>query len=214
MPSIETLLTFFGVAILLALTPGPDNIFVLIQSAQRGWKAGLAVVLGLCSGVVIHTMAVAFGLAAVIAASATAFSLIKIAGAAYLLWLAWGAWNAPVTTQDVPQGTAASQPRISLAGMWRRGLIMNLSNPKVLVFFLAFLPQFVDPQLSWSVPAQILLFGGLFGLSTLLVFGAIACFCGLFGQLLQKSARGQRLLNRAASIVFVGMALRLLTLRQ
>ena len=95
MPSLETLITFFGVSLLLGLTPGPDNLFVLVQSAQRGWRAGMAVVLGLCVGLVVHTAAVALGLAAVFAASAVAFTLLKWCGAAYLAYLAWGALRAP-----------------------------------------------------------------------------------------------------------------------
>lgn len=91
MPSIETLVAFFGVSVLLGLSPGPDNLFVLMQSAQRGWRAGMCVVLGLCGGLVVHTTAVALGLAAVFAASALAFTLLKFVGAAYLAWLAWGA---------------------------------------------------------------------------------------------------------------------------
>ena len=88
MPSYDTLLAFFGVSLLLALTPGPDNIFVLVQSAQRGWRAGMSVVVGLCLGLCVQTAAVALGLAAVFAASALAFTLLKWCGAAYLSWLA------------------------------------------------------------------------------------------------------------------------------
>ncbi len=88
MPTLETLIAFFGVAVILALTPGPDNIFVLLQSAQRGWRAGLAVVVGLCAGILVHTAAVALGLAALFAASAVAFTVLKFCGAAYLAYLA------------------------------------------------------------------------------------------------------------------------------
>ena len=91
MPSADTLIAFLGVSILLGLTPGPDNIFVLLQSAQRGWRAGMAVVVGLCCGLVVHTGAVALGLAAVFAASAVAFTVLKLLGAAYLAYLAWQA---------------------------------------------------------------------------------------------------------------------------
>ena len=96
MPSLQTALGFFVVSALLALSPGPDNVFVLVQSALRGPRAGLLVVLGLCSGLVVHTAAVALGLAALFAASAAAFTALKWIGAAYLLYLAWGAFRAPV----------------------------------------------------------------------------------------------------------------------
>ena len=211
MPAFDSLLAFFGVAVLLALSPGPDNVFVLVQSAQRGWRAGMAVVLGLCSGLVVHTAAVALGLAAVLAASATAFALLKWCGAAYLAWLAWGAWHAPASVAaPAARGAAASLPWAEAWRMVVRGLAMNLSNPKVLIFFLAFLPQFADPARG-RVALQIACFGAVFMLATLLVFGAIACASGLFGQLLQGSARAQRWLNRAAALVFVGLAVRLAT---
>jgi len=210
MPTLETLIAFFGVAVILALTPGPDNIFVLLQSAQRGWRAGLAVVVGLCAGILVHTAAVALGLAALFAASAVAFTVLKFCGAAYLAYLAWGALRAPaaVASQDDAPTPAASP--VSLWRMAGRGVVMNLTNPKVLVFFLAFLPQFADPALGGVAP-QLMVLGMVFMLATLLVFGAIACFSGVFGTLLQRSARAQTVLNRVAGLVFLGLAVRLAT---
>ena len=213
MPAFETLLTFFGVSVLLGLTPGPDNLFVLLQSAQRGWRAGMAVVVGLCAGLVVHTAAVALGLAAVFATSAMAFTLLKYCGAAYLAYLAWQALRAPAATaQETAHGhaSAGSQRGPGLGRMVGRGMVMNLTNPKVLVFFLAFFPQFADPARG-SVAWQLMALGGVFILATLLVFGAIACFSGGFGALLQRSARAQTVLNRVAGLVFLGLALRLAT---
>ena len=203
MLSLDTAIGFFGVSVLLGLSPGPDNVFVLMQSVTHGRRAGLLVTLGLCLGLVGHTTAVALGLAAVLAASPTAFTVLKLCGAAYLLYLAWGAFRAPVgpvAAQDVP----ALQP-------WRmvgRGLVMNISNPKVGIFFLAFLPQFVQPQ-AGPVALQVAWLGGLFMLATLLVFGGFAWFAGLVGGLLRRSARAQRALNWMAGTVFVALALRL-----
>ena len=216
MPSIETLAAFFGVSALLALTPGPDNIFVLLQSAQRGWRAGMCVVLGLCLGLVGHTAAVALGLAAVFAASSLAFTVLKFCGAAYLAWLAWGALRAPAGAGDAPdQGAAPAgdDGPVARGGALRmvgRGVVMNLTNPKVLVFFLAFLPQFADPARG-AMAQQVMVLGLVFMLATFLVFGAVACFSGAFGALLQRSARARRLLNRVAGLVFLGLALRLAT---
>ena len=210
MPSLETLITFFGVSLLLGLTPGPDNLFVLVQSAQRGWRAGMAVVLGLCVGLVVHTAAVALGLAAVFAASAMAFTALKWCGAAYLAYLAWQALRAPaaLACEAAPTAAVASGP--SGRRMVARGAVMNLTNPKVLVFFLAFLPQFADPARG-PVAWQLMVLGAVFILATLLVFGAIACFTGAFGALLQRSARAQTVLNRVAGLVFLGLAVRLAT---
>lgn len=207
MPTAETLIAFFGMAVLLGLSPGPDNVFVLLQSAQRGWRAGMAVVAGLCAGLVVHTAAVALGLAAVFASSPAAFTALKWCGAAYLAYLAWQAWRAPVACVDTP---ALQQPLHGRA-LWRmagRGMVMNLTNPKVLIFFLAFLPQFTDPQRG-SLALQTMALGCVFMLATFLVFGAIACFSGIFGALLQRSVRAQRWLNRFTSLVFVGLAARL-----
>ena len=214
MPSLETLVAFFGVSVLLGLSPGPDNVFVLIQSAQRGWRLGLAVVLGLCLGIVVHTLAVALGLAAVFAASEVAFSVLKWCGAAYLVYLAIGAWRAPVSVNDSALAdTAASKQSASgaeLLKMVGRGFVMNLTNPKVLIFFLAFLPQFANPALGPVAP-QIFVFGAVFILSTFLVFGSIAIFSGVFGNLLLRSEKAQWWLNKLTAIVFVGLALRLAT---
>lgn len=212
MPSTDTLLAFFGVSILLGLTPGPDNLFVLLQSAQRGWRAGMAVVVGLCMGLVVHTAAVALGLAAVFAASAVAFTVLKLLGAAYLAWLAWQALRAPAPSGEAG-GTAAALAGAAAPSLWRmvgRGVVMNLSNPKVLVFFLAFLPQFADPARG-PMGGQLMVLGLVFIVAALLVFSAIACFSGVFGALLLRSPRAQQWLNRIAGVVFLGLAVRLAT---
>jgi len=203
-------MAFFGVAVLLALAPGPDNLFVLMQSATHGRRAGMAVVLGLCTGLIGHTLAVAVGLAALLAASSTALLALKLLGVAYLLYLALGAWRAARTPAagacPAPGMVFATAPR--LLALYRRGVIMNVSNPKVLLFFLAFLPQFVSPR-HGSPTWQIVTLGAVFILATLVVFGGIAFFSGLFGERLAGSARAQRWLHRCTSVVLAGLALRL-----
>jgi threonine/homoserine/homoserine lactone efflux protein len=215
MPDLQTLIAFFGVAVLLGLSPGPDNLFVLVQSAQRGWRVGLCVVLGLCLGLVGHTTAVALGLAAMVAASPMLFTAIKLCGAAYLAYLAWGAWRAPISAGGSVQ-VRSERDRLtwSSALHWTgRGVLMNLSNPKVLIFFLAFLPQFADPARG-SLAPQVMALGCVFMLATLLVFGSIACGSGLFGRILLRSARAQRWLNRIAATVFGALALRLVMVQR
>ncbi len=203
MISLETALTFFSVSVLLALTPGPDNVFVLLQSAMRGRKAGMLVVLGLCTGLLAHTSAVALGLAALFATSAAAFTALKLVGAAYLLYLAWQAFRAPAGAPGTMKPEAMSSRQ-----MYLRGVIMNITNPKVAIFFLAFLPQFAHPE-QGNLVLQIMWLGGVFMLATLLVFGAIAYFSGSFGAALHRSPRAQRMLNRLSALVFVGLAVRL-----
>ena len=206
MLSLQTGLAFFSVAVLLALSPGPDNVFVLVHAAQHGVRAGVLVVLGLCTGLLFHTAAVALGLAALLAASPLAFGVLKGVGALYLLWLAWLSWRAPT---GLLEGQAAEG--LSARQTYVRGIVMNATNPKVAIFFLAFLPQFVDPALG-PVQWQIVQLGACFGLATLLVFGGIAALAGRFGQRLRESARAQQALNRAAALVFAGLALRLVWL--
>jgi threonine/homoserine/homoserine lactone efflux protein len=203
MLTFEVALSFFGIAILLALAPGPDNVFVLMQSAMWGRKPGMLVVLGLCTGLIGHTVAVAVGLAALFAASETAFTALKLVGAAYLVYLAWGAFRAKANTVE-----SKKPPRQSNATLYRRGIVMNLTNPKVSLFFLAFLPQFTAPARG-SVALQTLSLGVLFIAATLLVFGGIAFFSGAFGERIQRSDRAQRLLNRFAGTVFLGLAIKL-----
>jgi threonine/homoserine/homoserine lactone efflux protein len=205
---LQTALAFFGAAVLLALAPGPDNLFVLVQSALRGRAAGLLVVLGLCSGLLVHTTAVALGLATLFATSALAFNLLKAVGALYLLWLAWNAWRAPPAAA-VDEASAA--PRAGQ--LYRRGVVMNVTNPKVSIFFLAFLPQFVAAERG-RVGLQVLLLGALFMLATLLVFGAIALAAGTLRHWLLRSPRAQVAMNRVAAVVFVGLATRLALARQ
>lgn len=207
MPTPEAALAFFSLAVLLALAPGPDNLFVLMQSATGGRRTGFAVLSGLMVGVMLHTLAVALGLAAVFAASTTAFTALKLAGAAYLLYLAWGAWRAPPM---LAAGVGENAPARgnSWSRLMLRGVVMNLTNPKVVLFFLALLPQFVQPGRG-SVAGQIVVFGLLFIVAATLVFGAIVLAADALRRQLAGSARAQRLLNRAAALVFAGLALRL-----
>jgi threonine/homoserine/homoserine lactone efflux protein len=197
-----TLLLFVTSAVLLALSPGPDNLFVLTVSMSRGPLAGVVTTLGLCTGLVVHTGAVALGVAVFIQESALAFSLLKIGGALYLAWLAWLAFRAPAGTLGA-RGSGDGYRRLYL-----RGVLMNIMNPKVSLFFLAFLPQFVSPA-QGSVTLQIALLGLLFMLSALLVFGLLSLAAGRIGGFLRKG-RGGLILNRLSGVVFAGLALKLL----
>lgn len=192
----------------LALAPGPDNIFVLTQSAMNGRAAGLMVTVGLCTGLLFHTAAVAIGVAAIFATSAVAFTILKGVGAAYLIYLAWGAFRAPGSVPG--EGDAAA---VSWRGLYFRGVIMNITNPKVAIFFLAFLPQFADPTRG-SVTGQIVLFGAVFMMVTFCVFGTVAWFSGAVGERIRRSARVQSVINKVAGIVFLGLAGRLLITEQ
>ena len=200
-----TLATFFTASVILALAPGPDNIFVLTQSALYGKLSGMFVMLGLCTGLVFHTTAVAFGVAVIFQVSTIAFTLLKLIGACYLVYLAWLAFRA--SAADL---SAKSHKGYSLGKLYRRGIIMNITNPKVSIFFLAFLPQFADPDRG-SLSLQIFCLGGIFILATILIFGSIALLAGALGSWLAKSVKTQIILNRIAGSVFILLALKLST---
>lgn len=197
--------SFTIAAAVLAVAPGPDNLFVLLQSAMYGAKAGIFVTLGLCVGVFIQTLLAAFGVAAVVAASPTLLMIIQFAGAAYLLYLAWGAWRAPVGSDD--KADASKYPRLTNFQLWRRGILMNITNPKVLIFFLAFFPQFiVKGATETQVMIQMLIMGMTFLVCTLVVFSAIAWCAGTLADRL-RSPKVQTILNKVSAVIFTILAI-------
>lgn len=203
MLDMNTLLMFSLASTLLALSPGPDNIFVLTQSMVKGAKAGVIITLGLCSGLIFHTSAVALGVAVIFQTSLLAFNLLKIVGAGYLLYLAYMAFkDASKTTLHVDQ-----KPLSSWA-MYRRGVFMNVTNPKVSIFFLAFLPQFTNPQ-NGSITLQIFTLGAVFMVCALVVFSLIAFLSSKIGAWFTQTKNGERILNRLAGTVFTALALKL-----
>jgi threonine/homoserine/homoserine lactone efflux protein len=203
MPSLETCGAFFMAAMILGIAPGPDNIFVFTQSALYGARAGLATTLGLITGLCGHTAAVALGVAALLRASPLAFSLLKFAGAAYLLYLACLSFCA-----GSPATLSRQESFPGYAALYRRGVIMNITNPKVTLFFLALLPQFANPARG-PVALQIVIFGLLFQLATAIVFGAAS----MLGNELAKriaSPQAKTFMSRLAACVFAALALALL----
>ena len=204
MISLGIALTFFVVSLGLAIAPGPDIIFVLTQSVLYGFRAGLATTLGLVSGLLVHTTLVAVGVAAIIQASPVAFLLLKLAGAGYLLYLARLSLRAGAL---LAQG--GQLEFLGYGALFRRGIVMNVSNPKVSLFFLAFLPQFCRPE-QGSVALQVAQLGILFMLAALLVFGAVSLLGGRLASWFNRSPHIQVLSHRLAACVFVGLAASLL----
>lgn len=196
-------LSFIGVSLLLIIAPGPDNIFVMAQSVSYGKKEGVATAFGLCSGVTIHTLAASIGLSAVLYQSDLAFSIIKYIGAFYLLYLAFQAFR---STNEV--GSFSKPKKQSLPALYRRGFLMNVLNPKVSLFFLAFLPQFVDKH-GISVPIQMIILGLTFMVLTLSVFSLIAVFAGSLGEKLLQNEKSSRFINIAQGTIFTGIGLKL-----
>ena len=187
------------------MAPGPDNIFVLAQSAVYGRKSGVLITLGLCTGLIFHTVAVALGVAAIFQASPLAFNILKYIGAAYLAYLAWQAFRA------VPTGVPSSPDQgLSYKALYVRGIIMNITNPKVSIFFLAFLPQFTDPA-AGNIAGQFILLGLVLIGVAFIVFSLIACAAGALGAWFAHSPKNQVYLNRIAGTVFAGLAAKLVT---
>ena len=200
---LESLVMFFTASLLLALAPGPDNMFVLTQAAVRGWRAGVAITLGLCTGLFVHTAAVAFGIAAIIQASTIAFTGLKLIGAAYLLYLAWQAFRAPIESLELT--TKSAMPLLPL---YRRGIVMNITNPKVSIFFLAFLPQFSDPSRG-LLAFQMIVLGIVFMIAAVLVFTFISVMAGAIGSRLRSRPAVQIYMNKIAGVIFAALAVKL-----
>ena len=198
----STLLCFLGASIALTLAPGPDNLFVLTQGIARGRKPAIVTALGMCSGVSVHTTAAAFGISAIFYASALAFTLVKTAGAAYLLYLAYK------TVKNRSAIHLANADDRSPAELFKRGFIMNVLNPKVALFFLAFLPQFVSPA-SNHVPLQMLLLGLIFMVQASIIFSIIGYCAGSIGRWLLARPRLARQFDWLTAGVFATLGIRL-----
>jgi threonine/homoserine/homoserine lactone efflux protein len=171
----STLGVFAVASVLLILAPGPDVIFLISQSVARGPRAGFLTALGLASGNLVHTFLAALGISVVFRASPVAFQGLKIAGVVYLLYLAWKAVRPRAPKPEGP--TAASEAPRPGAGLFLRGVLMNVLNPKVALFFLAFLPQFVNPAIG-PVWVQMLLYGVTFTSLVVVIFGTIGLSAG------------------------------------
>jgi threonine/homoserine/homoserine lactone efflux protein len=184
------LLGYFAVTcVLLALAPGPDNICVLTESTTRGKLRGFVLALGFTTGVTVHTFLCATGLAIIIKNSAVALLILKAFGAVYLTWLAIEAFREKPTMKSFGgNGIEPVGAKIkSLSSLYFQGFVMNVVNPKVIIFFLAFLPGFVRPEASVSETAQFFVFGLIFMLVTIVVFGGVAVLGGTLRPLLAKA---------------------------
>ena len=165
------ILSFLGASVILSLMPGPDNIFVLTESLTKGQRNGIAISIGLSLGVLIHTITAATGLSIIIQKSAIAFSVVKYFGATYLFYLAYQAMKEkkPVLNFDL----ASVEKNIHFSLLIKKGFLMNILNPKVALFFIAFLPQFITAN-GINITIQMIILGLIFMVQALLVFGLIS----------------------------------------
>lgn len=200
----ETLLVFAPAALALNLTPGNDMLFCLGQGMRSGARAGIAASFGIATGVFLHTLAAAVGLAALIATHPGAFEVIRWAGVAYLVFLAFQAFRGSAT---LPAPDAA-QPVRSAARAWREAVLVSLLNPKVAIFVLAFLPQFVDPARG-STFVQFMLLGTVLNIGGTVINGLVGGFAGTIGGWLWSRRRIAALFQRFTGVVFLALAARI-----
>lgn len=196
------ILSFIFATVALSFSPGPDNIYVLMQSITNGRKYGLATVCGLISGCLLHTTLVAFGVSAIIKESDTLFFAIKALGALYLLYLAYKVYKSDA---KVSLGSAAV-PKKSLGQLYKQGVIMNVLNPKVSIFFLAFFPAYLYSD-TISTVTQFYVLGLIFMATSFVVFALIAILAGYISDYLKQSKNIGLVLKWLQIVVFIGIAI-------
>ncbi|AZQ69310.1 LysE family translocator [Silicimonas algicola] len=193
------LLAFLPAALALNLTPGADMLFCLAQGTRGGPVPALAASAGISTGAIVHVTLAGLGLGALVAAHPAAFDAIRYAGVAYLLWLVWRTLRSPLG--------AGGGPAVRPSRAFRDGLVVNLTNPKVILFILAFVPQFVDP--ARPVLAQFLVLGTVIAAGGFVVNGLVGVFAGGIGRHMARDARIERILRIVTATVFGGLAVRL-----
>jgi RhtB (resistance to homoserine/threonine) family protein len=209
MPDMPQLLMFIAAGWLLNLTPGPDVLYIVSNALKSGVRAGIVAALGIVSGCFVHVFAAALGVGALLAASATAFTVLKWVGAAYLVWMGVKLLFAQGEgSLIVPAGAAQAREPADLGRIFRRGFLTNVLNPKVALFFLAFVPQFIAPGTDNKV-AVFLLLGLLFNLNSLPINFGYAWLAGWAANRVTAVQRTMHWLDRAAGAMFVGFGLKL-----
>jgi threonine/homoserine/homoserine lactone efflux protein len=198
---MEILLSFIGASMLLTIMPGPDIIYVLVQSASNGKKYGIATSLGLVSGILVHTSLVAFGVSAILKQSELIFFIIKTFGAAYLLYLAFLTYK---SNDELSLNTKAEKK--GLLKLYEQGFIMNVLNPKVSIFFLAFFPGFLYSSTQNTI-IQFYILGIIFMIQALLIFSLVSILSGTFASYLKTHPTFNTNIKWFKIVVFVGIAI-------
>ena len=195
---------FLTASLALIVTPGPDMIYVVTRGIAQGRRVGLVSAWGACAGLIFHTALAAAGLSALLRSSATAFTVVKYVGAAYLIYLGVKA----LLTGDDFSLTGSAGPGAGLRKAFFQGVASNVLNPKIALFFLAFLPQFVHPA-TGSAASQMLVLGLIFTLLALVIFNVIAYFSGTLGELFGRKPAFANVLRWFTGSVLIGLGLRL-----
>jgi threonine/homoserine/homoserine lactone efflux protein len=205
MAGTQHLWLFIVSGLLLNITPGPDSLFIMARSATQGWRAGVVACWGVGSGVFVHVFAAALGLSALLATSAAAFAVVKVVGAAYLVWIGIGMLRA---RGEAPPALDAAPRVIAYGAIFRQGFLTNVLNPKVALFFLAFVPQFIAPDAS-SKPLAFIVLGAIFDINGMLWCHALALFTAFASRRLSVGAAVGRWMNRTMGAVFVALGAKL-----
>ncbi|WP_025323324.1 LysE family translocator [Deferrisoma camini] len=198
-------MVFFSAALAINLSPGPDLVHIVSNTVARGRRVGVASSLGVCTGALVHVLATAFGVSTIIATSAAAFTVVKFAGAAYLTWLGIGHLRSKGTAFDAPTPEAV---RTTPWGAFKQGALVDILNPKVAVFFMAFLPQFVRPELG-NPTGQLLLLGVLVILVAVVVEFGVVLVAARATALFRRNRRASVWLDRLLGSVLLGLGVRL-----
>ena len=203
---LNLVLSFLGASILLTIMPGPDNIFVLTESLTKGQRNGIGISLGLVSGILIHTLAAATGVSIIIQQSAMAFSIIKYFGAAYLFYLAYQAMKEKKQSVEIDRVEKSEK---SFFQLFRTGFLMNVLNPKVSLFFIALLPQFVSKS-EMNITLQMIILGIIFMIQALIFFVLLSILSGKFSRYLNSSKFWKYTKwSKVGVLSFLGLALAL-----
>lgn len=208
MLTFQQFLGFLLAAMLITVSPGPDNLMVLSMGVSKGRRPGIAFGLGCATGCLSHTLLVVAGISALIAASPTAFTFLKLGGGLYLFWLGVKLLRSAGVVRSGKAGSAEA----SLPALFLKGVVANAVNPKVALFFLSFLPQFVIPA-NGSISGQIAVLGLTFTVQAALLFGLLGYFSSSVGQWLATRPKAGFALDWLAGGVFIGLGLRLMISR-
>jgi len=206
---IHDLPLFVISGLLLNILPGPDSLLIMTRSATQGWRAGVAATMGICTGTMVHVLAAAVGLSAILATSATAFMAVKYVGAAYILYMALGL----LLSKRKDAAAAATIPPLPYRKIFAQGLLTNVLNPKVALFFLAFVPQFIDAGAA-SKPLAFVILGCIFNFNGMLWSVFLAVFTGLASARLKVAPGVALWLNRVTGGLFVWLGIKLALSKQ
>lgn len=209
---VENYLAFMAASLLLSITPGSDSMYIITRSVSQGNKAGIYSVLGIVSGILVHTLLAALGLSILLASSPLAFTIVKYIGASYLCYLGFKMLTSKqdaLITESLTENTKLAKT-LDYQKIYQQGVLTNTLNPKVALFFVAFFPQFVDPSYAHST-LSFLILGLTFAITSLVWCLCLALLASRFSEKLRENPAIESMLNKISGVVFIGMGIKLLT---